>query len=139
MPITKLSQADAQEAIQEWTAAVGALLARVQEWAAEDRPKWGFEFSTADVTEASSGSYTVPVLELVAPNGRLMLEPIGCDVYGANGRIDLYAWPSLYRVMLLRSFAGDEWTIRTESGIDWPQPWGKPGFLAVADRLLSAA
>lgn len=139
MPITKLGPREAEEAIQEWTAAVGALLHQVEQWVAEDRKEWKIEFSSADVTEASSGSYTIPVLEIVAPNGRLMLEPVGRDVYGARGRIDLYAWPSLYRVMLLRSFASDEWGIRTGSGIDWPQPWGREGFLAVADRLLSAA
>lgn len=139
MPITKLGPREAEEAIQEWTAAAGALLHQVEQWVAEDRPEWRIEYSSADVTEVSSGSYTIPVLEIVAPNGRLMLEPVGRDVYGARGRIDLYAWPSMYRVMLLRSFASDEWVIRTESGIDWPQPWGKPGFLAVADRLLKVA
>ena len=139
MPITKLSPADAHEANQEWAAAVGTLLQQVQEWVTEDRPEWTIEFSNADVTEASSGSYTISVLELSAPNGRLILEPVGRDVFGARGRIDLYAWPSLYRVMLLRSFTSDEWVIRTESGIDWPQPWGKLGFLAVADRLLKVA
>ncbi len=139
MPITKLSPVEAREAIQEWTAAVNALFQQVQQWIAEERPNWQIEFSSADVTEASSGSYAVPVLEISAPIGRLMLEPVGRDVFGARGRIDLYAWPSHYRVMLLRSFTSDEWVIRTGSGIDWPQPWGKPGFLAVADRLLSAA
>ncbi len=139
MAITKLSPADAQEAIQEWKAAVGALLGQVQQWVTEDRPEWIIESSTANVSEASSGSYTIPVLEISAQNGRLILEPVGRDVFGAKGRIDLYAWPSLYRVMLLRSYTNQGWVIRTESGIDWPQPWAKNSFLAVADQLLRAA
>ena len=139
MPITKLGPLEAQKAIQEWTAAVNALLQQVQRWIEEDRPDWEIDFSSADVTEASSGSYTIPVLEISNPAGRLILEPVGRDVFGAKGRIDFYAWPSLYRVMLLRSFADEEWVIRTESGIDWPQPWGKHSFLTVAEQLLSAA
>lgn len=139
MPITKLNPTEAQEAIAEWQSAVSAVLQQVREWIAEDRPKWQSETSSAGVTEESSGRYTIPVLEIIAANGRLILEPVGRDVYGAKGRIDLYAYPSLYRVMLLRSYADGEWVMRTGSGIDWPQPWGKEGFLAVADRLLDAA
>lgn len=138
MPITKLSPADAREAIQEWTDAVSTLLEQVRRWAAEERPEWRLEVSTADVTEESLGHYATQVLEFTAPSGRLVFEPVGLDVFGARGRVDFYAWPSLYRVMLLRSVAGGEWTIRTGSGIDWPQPWSKDSFLAIADRLLVA-
>lgn len=139
MPITKLNPTEAQEAIAEWQSAVSAVLQQVREWIAEARPEWQIETSSADVTEESSGRYTISVLEIIAANGRLILEPVGRDVYGAKGRIDLYAYPSLYRVMLLRNYADGEWVMRTGSGIDWPQPWGKEGFLAVADRLLDAA
>ncbi len=139
MPITKLGPTEAQEAIAEWQSAVLAMFQQVEQWINEARPEWQIEFSSDTVTEESSGRYTISVLEIAAPNGRLILEPVGRDVYGANGRIDLYAYPSLYRVMLLRSYADGKWVMRTGSGIDWPQPWGKEGFLAVADRLLDAA
>lgn len=139
MPITKLNPTEAQKAVTEWQSAVSAVLQQVREWIAEDRPKWRIETSSADVTEESSGRYTIPVLEIIAANGRLILEPIGLDVFGARGRIDFYAWPSLYRVMLLRSSApSKDWVIRTESGINWPNPWGKDSFLAIAEQFLSA-
>ncbi len=138
MPITKLSPADARDAIQEWTSAVTALLEQVQHWVAEERPEWRVELTPTDVMEESLGRYVTQTMEISATSGRLVLEPVGLDVFGARGRIDFYAWPSLYRVMLLRSSAEAEWAIRTSSGIDWPQPWGKAGFLAVADRLLRA-
>ena len=141
MPITKLSPSDAQKEIQEWTTAVETLFEQVQNWIAEDRSKdWQVSFSTADVTEEFLGRYVTRVMEISANNGRLVLEPVGRDVIGAKGRIDLYAWPSLYRVMLLRSFDREkDWVIRTESGIDWPLAWGKDSFLAIAEQLLSAA
>ncbi len=139
MPITKLSPTDAEAAIEEWKSAVSAVFTQVQHWVAEDRPDWQIAFSSMDVTEASSGKYTIQILEISAPIGQLMLEPVGRDVFGAKGRIDLYAYPSHYRVMLLRSYSDGEWVMRTGSGINWPQPWGRDGFLAVADRLLDAA
>ena len=140
MPITKLSPADAHEAIQEWTSAASALFEQVQQWVAEERPEWQFEFSTTEVTEESLGHYSTRIMEISAPSGRLILEPVGLDVFGARGRVDFYAWPSLYRVMLLRSpDSNTGWIIRTDSGINWPNPWGKDSFLAIAEQFLSAA
>jgi len=140
MPITKLSPTDAREAIQEWTGAVDTLFEQVQNWIAEERAQeWHLSFSTSEVTEESIGSYVIRVMEIDTRDRKLILEPIGYDVLGARGRIDLYAWPSLYRVMLLRSFTDEGWIIRTESGINWPQHWGNQSFLAVAEQLLNAS
>lgn len=140
MPITKLSPQEAQREIAEWTKSVEDLFHQVQQWVAEERPEWQLKFSTADVTEESLGRYAIQVMEIDARSGRLILEPVGLDVFGARGRVDFYAWPSLYRVMLLRSSTSSkEWVIRTESGINWPNPWGKDSFLAIAEQFLSAA
>ena len=144
MPITKLSPVDADKEITEWTAAVETLFQQVQHWAADARSEdWQITFSTADVTEESLGSYPIRVMEINAGTGRLILEPVGLDVLGARGRVDLYAWPSLFRVMLLRSLkennSKEGWTIRTESGIDWPTAWGKDSFLVISEQLLAAS
>ena len=42
----------------------------------------------------------------------------------------------MFRVMLLRQ--SDQWIIRTESGLDWPQAWSQETFLTLADGLLRA-
>jgi len=69
------------------------------------------------------------------------LEPIARGTVGAQGRVDLYAWPSLFRVMLLHKPRGKdrplEWVVRTESGLDWPQAWSRETFLTLADGLLN--
>ena len=74
----------------------------------------------------------MPVLTIHAPQGRLILEPIARGIVGAQGRVDLYAWPSLFKVLLLHKPRGKdrplEWVVRTESGLDWPQPWGVRHF-----------
>ena len=140
MPIIKLSPEDAREAIREWTEAADSLFQQVQQWVAEDRAQdWRISLSLVDITEESLGSYGTQVMEINTHGGRLVLEPVGRDVLGAKGRIDLYAWPSLYRVMLLHSFKEEGWIIRTESGINWPNPWGRTSFLEVAEQLLSAS
>ena len=66
-----------------------------------------------------------------------MFRPIGWNTLGSKGRIDLYAWPTLYRVMPLRR-SDDSWVVRTESGIDWPHPWGKETFVELARGLVKA-
>ena len=76
-----------------------------------------------------------------AAQGRLILEPIARGVLEAQGRVDLYAWPSLFRVMLLHKPLGKDrglaWGMRTESGIDWPQPWGRETFFTLAKGMCS--
>lgn len=141
MPMTILSPAEAHQEIRVWTALVDSLFQKVQSWIGEGHPSdWQVNFSKAEVTEESLGQYVIPILEIDTQSGRLFVEPIGLDVFGARGRIDLYAWPSLYRVMLLRSSDPEEdWVIRTESGINWPNPWGKDSFLAIAEQLLVAS
>ena len=90
-------------------------------------------------------AYRVPVVTIHAPQGRLILEPIARGTLGAQGRVDLHAWPSLFRVMLLHRPRGKdrplEWVVRTESGLDWPQLWNRETFLTLAEgaaeRLVS--
>ncbi len=120
-----------------WTGDVNALTDDVQAWAGEQG--WAVGRGDTELSEAVvGGSYHLPGLTIDAPEGRLLLEPVARSVVGAAGRVDLYAWPSHYRVMLLRQAAGG-WVVRTESGLDWPQPWNRETFLTVARGLLNAA
>src|SRR5438094_155105 len=99
----QLAPVDAESAREEWFRAVTALTEQVGEWAA--RWNWPVERKTLDVTEELLGTYGVPMLEIQTEWGPLFLEPVARYVMGAEGRVDLYAYPSLYRVMLLRSGA----------------------------------
>src|SRR5436305_14264454 len=95
----------------EWVTAVDELVKQVETWARDQG--WTIARAERDLTERSIGTYRVPVLEIHTPAGEVHLEPAGHDVLGARGRVDLYAWPSLYRVMLLLNGDG-RWTVRTE-------------------------
>jgi hypothetical protein len=55
-----------------------------------------------------------------------------------SGRIDVHAYPSLARMLLLRDpgAATNPWVVRTSDDVDWPQPWGEETFVQIAKGLL---
>lgn len=132
---TKLASPEAARQKDDWLGKVDSLVQQVRGWA--EKQGWAITQTEREVVEEQLGTYNVPVLEVNTPRGQVILEPVGQDVLGARGRVDLYAWPTLYRVMLLRTDAPD-WIIRTESGLNWPQPWGQKTFVALAEGLLGA-
>ena len=105
--------------------------------AAKDARHWTMERRTHEIEEeVVGGAYIIPGLRVTAGDDELRLEPIARGVLHADGRVDLYAWLSMFRVMLLRK--SDQWIIRTESGLDWPQACSQETFLMLADGLLRA-
>jgi hypothetical protein len=79
------------------------------------------------------GSNTAPVLSILAPAGQIQLDPIARYAAKSSGRVDLIAWPSLNRMLLIR--VGDKWKIKTDSGIDWPETWNQPTFEHLVELL----
>ena len=140
--LTLQTQPDTRLALvrEAWVRDVKDLVHTVEEWAEGAAAERGWTTTKADIElseEATGGSYVVPILEIHAPEGKLVLEPVGRGTMNADGRVDLYAWPSLYRVMLLRK--NDQgWIVRTDSGLDWPESWGDDTFMSLAGGLLKA-
>lgn len=130
---------------ENWEHNTGLLADDVEAWAEQEAAEqdWRVTREQKELSEeVVGGAYHVPVITIHAPQGRLVLEPIARGVLGAQGRVDLYAWPSLFRVMLLHKPRGKdkptEWVARTDSGLDWPQPWSRETFLTLAEGLLNA-
>lgn len=128
-----------------WERHTALLADEVQTWAEQEAAARGWRVEREEIElaeEVVGGAYHVPVVTIHASQGRLVLEPIARGVMGAQGRVDLYAWPSSFRVMLLHKplgkDAGLRWVVRTESGVDWPLPWGRETFLTLAEGLLNA-
>src|SRR5262249_38828253 len=151
---------EADRVRNEWLRAVDELSQQARGWA--EQQGWPVTQTESEVEEDELGTYTAPVLEIDAPEGQLVLRPIARDGLRAAGRVDLTVWPSLYRVMLLRVRRPDpgerdeshtslrtpfdaleaeswDWVVRTESGIDWPHPWGQDTFVDLGKRLLRVA
>ena len=123
-----------EETLRQWTDAVDDLLVRVSVWARSE--DWDTHVEEKVLREKELGSYRTRSLVLDTPTGRLILEPVAQSVPGAQGRVDLCAWPSLNRVRLLRT--GDRWIVRTDSGIDWPHSWSRDTFVELARALTTA-
>jgi hypothetical protein len=132
----------------EWTGLVNALAEQISTWASEEA--WSVEKDQKQVDEGPFGVYKVPVLTLEVPDrrrfnsrwfrlpgGRLILEPIARNFPG-NGIVELYAYPTLYRVRLILRSEAASWEVLTDSGIPLHQEWNKENFVTLANDLLAA-
>ena len=133
---------------EEWLRILETLLKDVEAWSASFG--WVTERSQTEVDEGyfeigkpiSMGVYPVPMLTIatnlprVTPFDRLIIEPISAGIARGMGRVDFYAYPAMYRVMLLHTpDKAEKWTVRTDSGIDWPHGWNQETFYNLSVAL----
>lgn len=128
-----MSQID-EQARDEWVQAIESLVSEVEKWAATRG--WQAVRETQQFQEEGLGAYTAPVLTVQAPRAKMVLEPAARFAAGSDGRVDLYDWPSLNRLLLKRK--GAQWQLHTDAGIPWPRPWSEEAFEELA-RLLGEA
>ena len=121
----------------EWLQALNTLEKNITEWSKGEG--WQVRPFERVFTEASTGIYTAPDLIIETPDGeRLNVEVKGRGPAEASGRVQVSAWPTLFRVTLLHKSEEDNWTIRTDSGIPIRKPWNQETFVLLAKDLLSA-
>lgn len=120
---------------EEWLNAINGLFSQVKEWA--DAEGWATKEYEKTIREELLGEYVAPKLLVHAPEGRLMLDPIGRSVPGAIGLVDMYAVPSLDYMLLLRH--DDGWMVKSNRTWSKPTAWNKRTFLRHARRLLKMA
>lgn len=117
-----------------WTTRVDALINQIAEWATAQN--WAVARDQKTLRERQlGGDYVVPVLRVRLPVGELNVIPVGLHVIGANGRIDIEAFPTLNRVKLVG--VSDGWEIYTDSNIPLRQPWNAQTFTQLAQDLLA--
>lgn len=119
----------------EWLAEVRQLIGVIRIWAEQQR--WLVDEHEKAIEEEHIGRYMAPTLFIQSPGGRIHVEPIGCNIIGAKGRVDIESFPSLNRLLLIWDDSG--WKIKTDSRVDWPEPWGEQAFVKLVDALVSAA
>lgn len=56
---------------------------------------------------------------------------------GADGRVDIYAFPSMTRMLLAR--VDGRWVLKTDAGVPWPCKWGPAAFDELVGALNRAA
>lgn len=121
----------------EWVRSVEALADQVLEWV-RLKPEWQADSENTDRSEEPLGTYSVPVVTIHAPNGRLILEPVARNFPG-RGIVEFYAWPTLFRVRLLRGAEDTDWQVRVDSGFTLHEEWNRDNFVRLANDLLNAS
>jgi hypothetical protein len=119
----------------DWLVKLRDLMNSIRSWAEQRR--WFVDEQEKIVEEDHIGRYTVPTLFIQAPAGKIHVEPIGCNIIGAQGRVDIESFPSLNRLLLI--LVDGEWKIKTDSRIEWPEPWSEKAFVRLVEALNSAA
>ena len=132
---------DAGALRDEWLRAIHELADQISAWAREE-PGWETSTATAEV-EDDLGIYTVPTVTIQTPDGRLILEPgrytSGRKAGdGLRGSVELYAWPTLFRVRLLYGQPEVKWQVMTESRVPLRQEWNRANFIRLAQDLVGA-
>lgn len=127
---------ETQQVKAEWLETVQAFCDEVSGWSLARG--WQVSRRPVEIVEEMLGAYEVPSLTVRTETGAVVLEPVARMVMGAAGRIDLYAYPSLFRVMLLRVGDRGEWYVRTDSGIRLREPWNEETFASLVEDLIAA-
>lgn len=117
-----------------WIKQVQELCAEVKQWAEEE--KWAVKETNKQISEDHIGSYEVPALVIQSTQGRIHIDPIGCNIVGAEGRVDIFTFPAMNRMLLVR--IGDAWELETDSRVTWPKSWSKETFVDIVKALAAA-
>ncbi len=117
----------------EWVAAIDRLSTDVESWAKEQQ--WLVQRGRKTVAEDRIGCYEVPVLTIQTSAGPLILDPIARYIVGSSGRIDLCAFPSFERVLIVRTDEG--WQFVTNPPTSG-RPWSKEVFPDIALELAAS-
>jgi hypothetical protein len=118
---------------QQWIARVEALIAQIEDWAGAEG--WATARAEKTVYESSLGNYKVPLLRVRLPAGEIHVAPVALQIVGANGRVDIEAFPALNRVKLIGR--DDQWEIYADSNLPLRRPWDQQTFVQLAQDLVA--
>ncbi len=127
---------------EEWLQTIDALREQIDVWIRQEQG-WSFSRLESEEREASRvGHHDVILWSIRTPDGEVRLEPIGRNYFG-RGVLEMYAWPTSYRVRLVRNENPErewncEWKILTDSGIYLHQPWDREHFILLVQDLVRA-
>ena len=117
----------------EGIARVEGLIDQITDWAHAEN--WAVERLQKAITEKPLGTYALPELIVRPTEGELIVNPIGLNLFGGKGRVDLEAIPTLSRVKLIGEPGG--WQIWTDSNVPLRVEWNRDNFVRLVKDLLS--
>lgn len=125
------SQSDQRR--NDWIARVETVINQVEQWAAVEG--WATARSERTITERGLGQYTVPLLRVRLPLGEVHVIPVARNVIGADGRVDIEAFPALKRVIMIGR--DRRWEIYTDAHELIRDPWNQETFARIARDLVA--
>lgn len=125
--------------LDNWRHIVGEVEGQITSWC--EGQGWTVTVSETNIMDVRPqyGFYTIPSLSIETHtlDNRLIVEPMPHALDGTS-MIQLYAWPTLYRVRLLYRGGRTDWEILTDSRIPLHEEWSEKTFIRVAQDLLKA-
>jgi len=122
---------DWQARKNSWVNAVSQLLGEIETWA--QTRGWDVLRETKRLDEELVGNYELQRLTVKHPGGRLYVDPIGTNILGAEGRVDLENYPTLNTLLLI--LEQGKWQVFTDARVPWPVKWGRECFYEIVDAL----
>ena len=120
--------------LQQWVDLLHQLVDEIAGWVRS--MDWSVHEGQKTIQEKRLGAYVAPTLRIRAPQGEIHVDPVARSVMGADGRVDIEAWPSLNRVRLVRF--GDQWRVITDSNVRLRKDWDRNTFLELVGDLVAA-
>ncbi len=95
-------QKERAKTLSEWLSQLEQLFNDIERWL-EPAKKEGLEIgrSKVEISEERLGTYVAPVLEIAFAGTKVRLEPVGRQVVGALGRVDIYSPLGVNKLVLL--------------------------------------
>ena len=118
---------------QDWIQRVTRLVDQIVSWSQPEG--WQVQRDVKNMHEALLGDYQLPTLIIRMRRGELMINPIGLQIVGGDGRVDIEATPTLSRVKLIG--ANGNWIVMTDSNVPLRITWDAPHFVELANDLLA--
>jgi hypothetical protein len=116
----------------DWLRLVSELIDDIARWSVEE--EWSVHRYTKRMIE-DGGQYHAPALRVRLPEGEIRVDPIARNIggHGAHGRVNVEAWPSTERyVLILRD---GYWDARTDAVHPITRKWDKKTFVQMSREL----
>ena len=132
---------------ENWQQVVDKLFDDVTRWAHEwlngshAGPGGGVRLSEIEIYQEQITALTIdipPRAGMLVPKEELVFEPRLLNASAGLGFVDFYVYPARHRVRLVYQFRDQNWSVKTDSGLYWPHPWGKSTFEEIAEGFLRA-
>ena len=115
---------DFEKQKSKWLTSVRNLYQTIQDKWLSDLEAEGLikiERNPISLSEEDIGTYSIEKMEICYSTGSVVLEPVGCNIIGGDGRIDFYlrgTFSKGFMVILVREDDKEEWHLMNKQNKD---------------------